>query len=58
MRHDEIPPGTLYLLILKGLARAGQLHGYEIATRIEQVSDDVFEVQEELAVSRSAANVD
>ena len=27
----EIPPGTLYLLILKTLAVRGRLHGYEIA---------------------------
>jgi hypothetical protein len=31
MHHDEIPPGTLYLLILRALARSGELHGYEIA---------------------------
>jgi PadR family transcriptional regulator, regulatory protein PadR len=29
--RDEIPPGTLYLLILKTLAVRGRLHGYEIA---------------------------
>ena len=46
MHHDEIPPGTLYLLILKALARGGELHGYEIATWIEQVSDEVLQVQE------------
>ncbi|MGB7229198.1 MAG: hypothetical protein WBD26_15755, partial [Candidatus Acidiferrales bacterium] len=26
MHRDEIPPGTLYLLILKTLARRGELH--------------------------------
>jgi PadR family transcriptional regulator PadR len=31
MHRDEIPPGTLYLLILKALARSGELHGFEIA---------------------------
>ena len=46
MHYDEIPPGTLYLLILKALARGGELHGYEIATWIEQVSDEVLQVQE------------
>lgn len=46
MRPDEIPPGTLYLLILKALARARELHGYEIANWIEQVSDDVLKVEE------------
>jgi PadR family transcriptional regulator, regulatory protein PadR len=46
MHHDEIPPGTLYLLILKALARGGELHGYEIANWIEQVSEDVLQVEE------------
>lgn len=46
MRQDEIPPGTLYLLILKALARSGELHGYEIANWIEQVSDEVLQVEE------------
>lgn len=46
MHQDEIPPGTLYLLILKALARGGELHGYEIARWIEQVSEDVLQVEE------------
>lgn len=46
MHQDEIPPGTLYLLILKALARGRELHGYEIARWIEQVSDDVLQVEE------------
>jgi PadR family transcriptional regulator len=46
MHQNEIPPGTLYLLILKALARGGELHGYEIANWIEQVSGEVFEVEE------------
>ena len=46
MHPDEIPPGTLYLLILKALARSGELHGYEIANWIEQVSGEVLEVEE------------
>jgi transcriptional regulator len=37
--------GTLALLILKALAR-GPLHGYEIAQRIQQSSDDVLRVEE------------
>jgi PadR family transcriptional regulator PadR len=45
-RRDEIPPGTLYMLILKVLARHGELHGYEIANAIQQVSDDVLQVEE------------
>ena len=46
MHQDEIPPGTLYLLILKALARHGELHGYEIANWIEHVSDEVLQVEE------------
>ena len=46
MRQDEIPPGTLYLLILKALARYRELHGYEIASWIEHVSDEVLQVEE------------
>ena len=34
--RDEIPPGTLYLLVLKTLAVRGRLHGYEIAESIQQ----------------------
>jgi len=44
--RDEIPPGTLYMLILKSLARHGTLHGYEIASFIEQSSQDVLHVEE------------
>jgi transcriptional regulator len=46
MHQDEIPPGTLYLLILKALARGGEMHGYEIANWIQQVSDEVLQVEE------------
>ena len=46
MRRDEIPPGTLYLLILRTLARSGELHGYEIAESIQRVSNDVLQVEE------------
>src|SRR5271156_5201273 len=44
--RDEIPPGTLYLLILKTLARSGQLHGYEIANSIQRISAEVLQVEE------------
>ena len=46
MPRDEIPPGTLYLLILRTLARGSELHGYEIASSIEQISQDVLQVEE------------
>lgn len=44
--RTEIPPGTLYMLILKTLARSGVMHGYGIAEHIQQVSDDVLQVEE------------
>jgi transcriptional regulator len=37
--------GTLAMLILRALAR-GPLHGYEIAHRIQQSSEDVLKVEE------------
>lgn len=46
MNRDEIPPGTLYLLILNTLARSGEMHGYEIANSIQFVSDEVLQVEE------------
>ena len=46
MSRDEIPPGTLYLLILKTLAVRGKLHGYEIAESIEYHSEEVLQVEE------------
>ncbi len=42
----EIPPGTLYMLILRTLARRGALHGYAIAKDIQQLSGDVLRVEE------------
>jgi PadR family transcriptional regulator PadR len=45
-RDHEIPPGTLYMLILKTLARLGPMHGYGIASHIQQVSDAVLQVEE------------
>jgi PadR family transcriptional regulator, regulatory protein PadR len=44
--RDEIPPGTLYMLILKTLLRGGEMHGYEIANSIQQISDDILQVEE------------
>ena len=43
--RDEIPPGTLHLLILKILAR-GPNHGYGIAQFVEASSRDVLQVEE------------
>jgi PadR family transcriptional regulator PadR len=42
----EIPPGTLYMLVLKTLARIGPMHGYGIAQHIQQISADVLRVEE------------
>ena len=36
--NNEIPYGTLDLMVLKTLAALGPLHGYGIARRIEQVA--------------------
>jgi transcriptional regulator len=38
--------GTLDLLILKVLSRAGSLHGYAIARRIHQATDDSLRIEE------------
>ncbi|MGB6305176.1 MAG: helix-turn-helix transcriptional regulator, partial [Acidobacteriaceae bacterium] len=46
MERDEIPPGTLYLLILKTLARHGELHGFEIADSIQHTTENVLQVEE------------
>jgi transcriptional regulator len=46
MHKNEIPPGTLHMLILRTLARGGELHGYEIAKSIEKISSDVLQVEE------------
>src|SRR3981189_2255824 len=44
--RDEIPPGTLYMLILKTLARGVEMHGFEIANSIQQSSEDILQVEE------------
>jgi PadR family transcriptional regulator PadR len=41
----QLLPGTLYMLILRTLA-AGPLHGYGIARRIKQCSDEILQVEE------------
>jgi PadR family transcriptional regulator, regulatory protein PadR len=43
---EAIPPGTLELMILRTLARGRQLHGFEIAAAIGQLSEEVFFVEE------------
>jgi PadR family transcriptional regulator PadR len=44
--RDAIPPGTLDMLILKTLSRAGEMHGFEIAEAIQSASEDVLRVEE------------
>lgn len=44
-KQSELLPGTLDLLILRTLV-AGAMHGYGIASRLKQVSDDVLQVGE------------
>jgi transcriptional regulator len=44
--RDEIPPGTLEMLILQTLARADQLHGFEIAEAIQRRSSEILRVEE------------
>lgn len=41
----DLPQGTLDLLILKGIA-LGPQHGWGISERIQQISRDVFQVQQ------------
>jgi transcriptional regulator len=40
----DVLQGTLALMVLKTLETMGPLHGYGIARRIEQVSDDLLAV--------------
>ena len=41
----EFLPGTLYMLVLRTLAR-GPLHGYAIARRIKESSGEALEIEE------------
>src|SRR6266540_491226 len=45
-RRSEVLQGTLDLMILKTLQALGPLHGFGIARRIEQVSEDVLQLNE------------
>lgn len=45
-KKSEVLQGTLDLMILKTLDAMGPLHGYGIARRIEQLSDDVLRLNE------------
>jgi PadR family transcriptional regulator, regulatory protein PadR len=45
-KRSEVLQGTLDLMILKTLQALGPLHGFGIARRIEQVSQDVLTLNE------------
>ncbi len=47
-RHQqaEVPYGTLDLLILKTLEVMGAMHGYAIARRIEQISQNTLQLSQ------------
>ena len=42
----DFPAGTLYMLVLKTLARIGPMHGYGIAQYIQQTTDEVLRIEE------------
>ena len=37
---------ALLIVILKTLARGGEMHGYEIANSIQQISEEILQVEE------------
>ncbi len=41
-KHPEVLQGTLDLMVLKTLDTLGAMHGYGIAQRIQQISQDVL----------------
>jgi transcriptional regulator len=45
MKQTDLLQGTLDLLVLKTLS-AGSMHGYRIAARIRQLSDEVLRIEE------------
>ena len=44
--HLELLQGTLDLIVLRALYTMGSLHAYALATRLEQVSDGGFSVNQ------------
>jgi PadR family transcriptional regulator, regulatory protein PadR len=45
-QRSEVLQGTLDLMILKALDALGPLHGYGVARRIEQLSQEVLQLNE------------
>ncbi len=50
----ELPQGTLDLLILKALALE-PMHGWAISERLQQISQEALQVQQEIALSCAAS---
>src|ERR1044072_6530512 len=44
--HSEVLQGTLDLMILKTLDAMGPLHGYGVARRLEQISEELLRLNE------------
>ena len=44
--HLEVFQGTLDLIVLRALSTMGQLHAYALATRLEQLSDGAFSLNQ------------
>src|SRR5215471_122151 len=44
--RSDILQGTLDLMVLKTLEAMGPLHGYGIARRIEQISEDALQINQ------------
>jgi transcriptional regulator len=45
-RKTDVLQGTLDLMVLQALASMGPLHGYGIARRLEQISEDLLKLNE------------
>lgn len=45
-QKSEVLQGTLDLLVLKTLETMGPMHGYGIAQRIQQISEDVLQLNQ------------
>lgn len=46
VKRSEVLQGTLDLMILKSLHALGPMHGFGVARRIEQLSEDVLQLNE------------
>lgn len=46
MKKSDVLQGTLDLMILKTLDVLGPLHGFGVARRLEQISEDVLQLNE------------